>query len=79
QRLQAFVLASLSYFDVSKQDPERVYQAFVLGLLVHLEHDYRLRSERETGEGRADVLLFPKHPDKPGIILEREFCLRELT
>ncbi|MEM7496114.1 MAG: PD-(D/E)XK nuclease domain-containing protein, partial [Myxococcota bacterium] len=70
QRLQAFVLASLSYFDVSKQDPERVYQAFVLGLLVQLEQDYRLRSEREAGEGRADVQLIPKHPNKPGIILE---------
>ena len=70
KRLQTFVLASMSYFDVSKRDPERVYQAFVLGLLVQLEQDYRLRSEREAGGGRADVLLIPKHPNKPGIILE---------
>ncbi|MEM7402466.1 MAG: AAA family ATPase [Myxococcota bacterium] len=70
QRLQAFVLTSLSYFSTSGDAPERVYQAFVLGLLVQLEQDYLLRSERETGEGRADVLLIPKQPSKPGIVLE---------
>lgn len=70
ERLQGFVHASMSYFDVSEQDPERVYQAFVLGLLVQLEQDYHLRSERETGGGRADVLLIPKQPNKPGVILE---------
>ena len=68
--MQAFVHESLSYFDVSQRDPERVYQAFMLGLLVHLEHDYRLRSEREAGGGRADVLVIPRQPDRPGIILE---------
>ena len=70
QRLQAFIRTSLSYFDATGDDPERVYQAFVLGLLVQLEQDYRLRSEREAGDGRADVLLLPKQPNKPGIILE---------
>ncbi|MEM7403354.1 MAG: PD-(D/E)XK nuclease domain-containing protein [Myxococcota bacterium] len=68
---------SLSYFDVSQRDPERVYQAFVLGLLVQLEQDYRLRSEREAGEGRADVLLIPKQPNKPGIILEFKRAVRK--
>lgn len=70
QRLQAFIRTSMSYFDVSGDDPERVYQAFVLGLLVQLEQDYRLRSEREAGDGRADVLLIPKQQNQPGIILE---------
>ena len=70
EQLQEFVRTSMSYFDVSQEDPERVYQAFVLGLLVHMEQDYRLRSEREAGEGRADVLLIPKQPSKPGMILE---------
>ncbi|MEM7589604.1 MAG: AAA family ATPase, partial [Myxococcota bacterium] len=69
-RLQAFVRTSMSYFDVSGDDPERVYQAFILGLLVHLERDYRLRSEREAGDGRADILLIPKQPNQPGMILE---------
>jgi hypothetical protein len=48
-----------------------VYQAFVLGLLVQLEQGYRLRSEREAGDGRADVLLIPKpsHGDE-ALLLE---------
>ena len=70
QQLQQFVHTSMSYFDVSEQDPERVYQAFALGLLLQLEQHYRLRSEREAGHGRADLLLLPKQPHKPGIILE---------
>ena len=70
QRLQAFIRTSMSYFDATGDDPERVYQAFVLGLLVQLQQDYRLRSEREAGEGRADILLIPKQPNQPGIILE---------
>ncbi|MEM7495085.1 MAG: PD-(D/E)XK nuclease domain-containing protein, partial [Myxococcota bacterium] len=70
QRLQEFVHASMSYFSTGGEDPERVYQEFVLGLLVQLEQDYRLRSEREAGEGLADMLLIPKQPNKPGIILE---------
>ena len=66
----AFEQEPTVYFDVSGDDPERVYQALVLGLLVQLEQDYRLRSEREAGDGRADVLLIPKQPNQPGIILE---------
>ncbi len=77
EQLQEFVHESLSYFDVSRRDPERVYQAFVLGLLVHLEQDYRLRSEREAGGGRADVMLIPRQPGRPGIILEFKRAARK--
>ena len=37
---------------------------------MQLEQDYRLRCEREAGQGRADVLLIPKQCNRPGIILE---------
>ncbi|HNC98257.1 MAG TPA: PD-(D/E)XK nuclease domain-containing protein, partial [Myxococcota bacterium] len=44
--------------------------AFVLGLLVTLEKTHAVCSNREVGQGRADVLLIPKSPGQPGVVLE---------
>ena len=68
--LEKFVLESTSYFDVKGKDPERVYQAFMLGLLVHMGEEYSFHSEREAGLGRADLLIIPKKPKQLGMILE---------
>ena len=68
--LKAFVLESMSYFDFTERDPERVYQAFMLGLLTHMEETHTFRSEREAGLGRADLLIIPKRAQQLGIILE---------
>lgn len=60
-----------SFFDTGGQEPERFYHGFVLGLTVSLDNDYFLRSNRESGDGRYDVMLEPK--DREGnnaIILE---------
>ena len=61
---------SLSYFDTAKPQPEKVYHAFILGLLVHLTGRYEVRSNPETGFGRADVVLYPINKTDPGIIME---------
>lgn len=50
--------------------PERFYHGFVLGLLVDLAGRYAVTSNRESGFGRYDVMLTPKQPGDPGIILE---------
>ena len=71
--LRVLVRNVLSYHDTASgpdADPERVYQAFVLGLLAWLEPRYRVRSNRESGHGRADVLLLPTAPGNPGVVLE---------
>ncbi|MDC0748692.1 AAA family ATPase [Polyangium mundeleinium] len=68
--LQAFVTNVLSHHDVGFFGPERVYQAFIVGLLATLEPDYQVRSDRESGHGRADVLVRPARPGKPGVVLE---------
>ena len=59
-----------SSHDISKNAPERVYHAFVLGLLVSLKETYEIKSNRESGIGRFDVCLFPKNLEDFGIILE---------
>ena len=37
-----FVINNLSYFDVSGKEPERVYHAFVLGMLISLSNNMKL-------------------------------------
>lgn len=65
-----YVLKSFSYFDVSGENPERVYHAFILGMLVSLSSTHEIVSNRESGLGRYDVSLIPKDISKPGIIME---------
>ncbi|MEM7588802.1 MAG: AAA family ATPase [Myxococcota bacterium] len=85
QRLAVFVRATLSYFDVGastaqpdaneeplQPQPEHAYHMLMLGMLAHVADEYRIRSNRETGCGRSDVLLIPVDPaeNRPGIIME---------
>jgi hypothetical protein len=67
-----FVINTMSYFDPTGEEPERVYQAFVLGMLVNLSEDYYVKSNRESGLGRYDVALIPREIEKgqKGIIFE---------
>ncbi|MFZ3131752.1 MAG: AAA family ATPase [Desulfosporosinus sp.] len=65
-----YVLASLSYFDTGRQEPEQFYHAFVLGLLVGLRPEYEVKSNRESGYGRYDVMVIPRDVNQAGIIIE---------
>ena len=66
---------TFSYFDTgknpSRQEPERFYHGFVLGLIVDLQDHYVVTSNRESGFGRYDVMLEPKDvKNDPAFILE---------
>ncbi|MGL6105239.1 AAA family ATPase [Romboutsia sp.] len=65
-----YVITSFSYFDTAGRDPEKVYHAFVLGMLVSLSSTHEVLSNRESGIGRYDVSLIPKDNTKPGVIFE---------
>lgn len=67
--LRHIVLEVMSYHDLAGE-PEKVYQALVLGMLVWLSGSYEIRTNRESGYGRYDILLKPKNPEKLGIVLE---------
>ena len=67
---QEFVISYLSVFDVPFDESEKVYHAFVLGLLVGLRGKYDVKSNKESGFGRYDVMLCPKKTDHLGIIME---------
>ena len=68
-------LETFSSFDTGKRisprtQPEHFYHGFVLGLLVELREEYQLKSNRESGFGRYDVMLIPHDKEKNAIILE---------
>jgi hypothetical protein len=67
---QQSVVDSVSCFDITKKNPERVYHAYVLGMLVGLSATHEVKSNRESGFGRYDVCLIPKNISQPGIIIE---------
>jgi hypothetical protein len=67
---QEFVINNLSYFDVSGKEPEKVYHAFVLGMLVSISNTHEVKSNKESGFGRYDVMIIPKDISKPEIIIE---------
>ncbi len=68
--LQDFVISSMSMFDISDTEPEKSYHLFVLGLLVTLRENYEIKSNRESGYGRYDIMLIPKEITKPGYVIE---------
>ena len=67
-------MAVFSYFDTgssrTQEQAERFYHGFVLGLLVELQEEYIMTSNRESGYGRYDVILEPKDMNKDAYILE---------
>jgi len=70
ETLEHILLKAMSYFDAGGDKPEKLYHGLMLGLLLHLEKQYDIRSNRESGFGRADMLMIPKTPGKPGVVLE---------
>jgi len=70
QIFQEFLISAVSVFDVSPQEPEKIYHAFVLGMLLGLKDTYEVKSNRESGYGRYDVMLIPKNTNDLGIIME---------
>ena len=56
-----------------KAQPERFYHGFVLGLIADQTDIYEIRSNRESGFGRYDVMMIPKIKETkkyPAIIME---------
>ena len=68
-------LNTFSYFDAGRKpseesEPEKFYHGFVLGLLVDNAKNYVVKSNRESGYGRYDVVLEPKNKSDVAVIIE---------
>ena len=69
---------TFSYYDIHTE-AERVFQSYVLGLLAILSDDYIIRSNRESGAGRYDILLLPYDKSRYGIIIEIKTLAKDAT
>lgn len=58
---------AISFFDGGA---EGFYHGLMLGLIALMDNQYKIKSNRESGDGRFDVSLIPREKRYPGIILE---------
>ena len=65
-----FIRMTCSYYDFADSEPEKVYHALVLGMMVQLQTEYRITSNRESGYGRYDVMLHPLQSNLPAFVFE---------
>ena len=63
--LTGLLRRSISTFD----SEESFYHGFLLSMLLEMT-DYSARSNREEGDGRPDVILYPEDPSEPAYIFE---------
>lgn len=68
ENLQEVLLKYMSFYDISSI--EKVYHSFILGLMIHLEGKYYIKSNGEGGLGRYDIAIEPLNKNLRGFILE---------
>ncbi|MDN3031182.1 MAG: AAA family ATPase [Candidatus Tisiphia sp.] len=75
ERLQELLLNATSFHQTGEKKAELFYSGFMLGLINTLSLGYIIDSERETGSGRADIVLLPKiGKGDNAIIIEYKIC-----
>ena len=68
ERLKYIFMTSPSHFDFKQEEAN--YHLFILGMLIQLKREYKVKSNLETGYGRTDVLVLPYDKNKLGFVFE---------
>ncbi len=81
-KLNRILLNSASYYDTNvkganetKEEQEETkyenfYHGIILGIMLNLEEDYQVESNKEYGLGKPDIVVIPRDSSKEGYILE---------
>lgn len=67
QAITEYMDKSISFYDAGA---EGFYHGLVLGLAALMDNHYKIKSNRESGDGRYDICLIPRESKYPGIIME---------
>ncbi|MCP5046395.1 MAG: AAA family ATPase, partial [bacterium] len=67
--LRKVVAAVFSYHDFGGE-PEKVYHALVAGLLIWITNTHEIKSNRESGYGRYDIMIIPQDLRQTGYVIE---------
>lgn len=70
QAITEYMDRSVSFYDAGA---EGFYHGLVLGLVALMDNQYKIRSNRESGDGRYDISLIPRDRIHPGIIMELKY------
>ncbi|MCD8068179.1 MAG: ATP-binding protein [Lachnospiraceae bacterium] len=74
------ILSCTSYYD-SVQNAgqfENPYHMLTLGMMISLDSLYQIRSNYETGDGRADIHMISKEPEKRAHIIIEFKCTEDV-
>jgi hypothetical protein len=69
EMLQKVVNAVYSYHDFGDES-EKVYHALVAGMFTWITNTHDIKSNRESGYGRYDIMVIPHDPTRIGYIIE---------
>jgi len=69
--IEEYLDKSISFYDAGA---EGFYHGLVLGFVALMDHHYKIRSNRESGDGRYDISLIPRENKYPGIIMELKWA-----
>ncbi len=77
EKLKQYLEISSSYYLSSKKNSEVFYNGFILGLISSLSTRYFIESEKESGLGRADLMIIPKSGSrfKTAFVIEFKFAI----
>ena len=67
QAIAEYIDKTVSFYDAGS---EGFYHGLVLGLVALMDNHYKIKSNRESGNGRYDISLIPRESKYPGIIME---------
>ncbi len=65
--IEEYMKNSISFYDAGA---EGFYHGLVLGLIALMYNQYRIRSNRESGDGRYDICMIPRDNKYPAILME---------
>ncbi len=74
--LEEFLMTT-SYLNLTDKTPENPYEMMVVTLLIGLCERYTVRTEREMGYGRSDIIMVPKAQGDLGIIMELKIARKD--
>lgn len=74
EEYQRLLLKLPSYHDLKS---ENSYHMMMLGVCAFLQREYTVKSNRENGTGRGDILLYAKKQGLPDIVLEFKYTKDE--
>ena len=78
-KLKNYIETSASFHSTGPKNAEVFYNGLMIGLIVSVSNKYFVETEKETGAGRADLVIIPKTTAKHDIAFVLEYKVATKT